>query len=180
MQRTPQNTMPPGSRQVNPQQNGQHPASPAYTMAARIRNEQGKERAADYLAAMEPFLAPGEREHIAQSLGLPPQRPQPQQQAYQQSAAYQQPTYGQRPYQQQQQPQYAPPPYQQTFQQPQGNDPMQLLQMLSGLGGLGGKNGGNPIGNAAGNAFSNAFGSAFGGGNPMMLAQLLGGLMGKK
>jgi hypothetical protein len=44
--------------------------SPAYHMASRIRAEQGNERAAQYLGAMEPFIAPAERAHIAEKLGL--------------------------------------------------------------------------------------------------------------
>ena len=58
----------------------QESGSPALTMASRIRAEQGPERAAQYLSAMEPFLAPGERTHIAYTLGLP--IPQPVQQGY--------------------------------------------------------------------------------------------------
>ena len=73
MQKTPQNMMPPRGRQQNQntgrpqtqpgsQGNGQSiPASPALVMARRIRNEQGQERARQYLMAMEPFLAPAER-----------------------------------------------------------------------------------------------------------------------
>lgn len=49
--------------------------SPALTMASRIRAEQGPERAAQYLNAMEPFLAPGERTYIAYTLGLPIPQP---------------------------------------------------------------------------------------------------------
>ena len=83
MQRTPQNMMPPRGRQQQnqntgrPQGGGQSiPASPALTMARRIRNEQGQERAKQYLMAMEPFLAPAERAHIAEQLGVPlPARP---------------------------------------------------------------------------------------------------------
>ncbi len=54
--------------------------SPALMMASRIRAEQGPQKAAQYLSAMEPFLAPGERAHIAYTLGLP--MPQPAQQNY--------------------------------------------------------------------------------------------------
>lgn len=54
--------------------------SPAHMMANRIRMEQGPERAAQYLAAMEPYLAPGERTHIATALGLPIIQPAPAQQ----------------------------------------------------------------------------------------------------
>ena len=54
--------------------------SPALVMASRIRAEQGPERAAQYLNAMEPFLAPGERTYIAYTLGLP--LPQPVQPSY--------------------------------------------------------------------------------------------------
>ncbi len=58
----------------------QESGSPALIMASRIRTEQGPEKAAQYLNAMEPFLAPGERTHIAYTLGLP--LPQPPQQSY--------------------------------------------------------------------------------------------------
>ena len=64
--------------------------SPALTMASRIRAEQGPERAAQYLSAMEPFLAPGERTYIAYTLGLP--MPQPVQHSY--SPPQQQPSVG--------------------------------------------------------------------------------------
>lgn len=71
MQRTLNNTIPQPQR--DRQQGAQY--SPAYIMASRIRNEQGRDRAAEYLGAMEPFLAPGEREHIAKMLDIPlPQR----------------------------------------------------------------------------------------------------------
>lgn len=62
MQRTAPTSLP---------QRRQESGSPALTMASRIRAEQGPERAAQYLSAMEPFLAPGERTHIAYTLGLP-------------------------------------------------------------------------------------------------------------
>ena len=74
MQRTLNNTIPQPQR--DRQQGAQY--SPAYIMASRIRNEQGRDRAAEYLGAMEPFLAPGEREHIAKMLDIPlPQRQYP-------------------------------------------------------------------------------------------------------
>ena len=53
MQRTAPSTPP--RRQEN------YEGSPALMMASRIRAEQGPEKAAQYLSAMEPFLAPGER-----------------------------------------------------------------------------------------------------------------------
>ena len=128
--------------------------SPAYTMASRIRNEQGRDRAAEYLGAMEPFLAPGEREHIAKMLDIPlPQR------------QYTPPP-----------PQYAPPQYvppQRPAQGPQAmpnmggmGDTMQLMQLLSSIGGMG--KGGSPLGQSGG------------GMNPLMLAQLLGNMMGRR
>lgn len=144
MQRTLNNTIPQPQR--DRQQGAQY--SPAYTMASRIRNEQGRDRAAEYLGAMEPFLAPGEREHIAKMLDIPlPQR-------------------------QYAPPQYAPP--QRPAQGPQAmpnlggmGDTMQLMQLLSSLGGMG-KSGGSPLGQA-GNGM-----------NPLMLAQLLGNMMGRR
>ena len=72
MQRTAPSTPP--RRQEN------YEGSPALMMASRIRAEQGPEKAAQYLSAMEPLLAPGERTHIAYTLGLP--IPQPVQQNY--------------------------------------------------------------------------------------------------
>ena len=51
MQRTAPSTPP--RRQEN------YEGSPALMMASRIRAEQGPEKAAQYLSAMEPFLAPG-------------------------------------------------------------------------------------------------------------------------
>lgn len=171
MQRTPQNMMPPRGRQQQnqnagrPQGGGQSiPASPALTMARRIRNEQGQERAKQYLMAMEPFLAPAERAHIAEQLGVPlPARPV-QQPAPGPSSA---PPFGQQP---QQQAPFSGRPFGQAGGMPfmgKGgmNNPLQMVQMLSGLGGMG-KKAGAPAGNGMG--------------DPMMLAQMLGSMMGKK
>lgn len=171
MQRTPQNMMPPRGRQQQnqnagrPQGGGQSiPASPALTMARRIRNEQGQERAKQYLMAMEPFLAPAERAHIAEQLGVPlPARPV-QQPAPGPSSA---PPFGQQP---QQQAPFSGMPFGQAGGMPfmgKGgmNNPLQMVQMLSGLGGMG-KKAGVPAGNGMG--------------DPMMLAQMLGSMMGKK
>ena len=134
MQRTLNNTIPQPQR--DRQQGAQY--SPAYTMASRIRNEQGRDRAAEYLGAMEPFLAPGEREHIAKMLDIPlPQR-----------------QYAPPP------PQYAPPQY----APPQR--PAQGPQAMPNLGGMG--KGGSPLGQSGG------------GMNPLMLAQLLGNMMGRR
>ena len=69
MQRTAPSTPP--RRQEN------YEGSPALMMASRIRAEQGPEKAAQYLSAMEPFLAPGERTHIAYTLVLPIPQPVP-------------------------------------------------------------------------------------------------------
>ena len=79
MQRIAPNTTPPrGNSGVRQSGNGGSGESPAFNMASRIRTEQGADRAAQYLRAMEPFLAPAERTHIAQQLGLnmpPPPSP---------------------------------------------------------------------------------------------------------
>lgn len=160
MQKMPQSNMPntQGQRDAAPHM------SPAYTMAARIRNEQGKERAAEYLAAMEPFLAPGERAHIAAQLGVPLAQSAP-------PPADQGPPFQQQsqPFQQQGQP-FQPqiPPIISQLVQNRGsmNDPMQMMQMLSGLRGMnGGEKGKTP--------------DMGGLNNTLMLAQLLG-MMGKK
>lgn len=187
MQRIAPNAMPPRSGNGSRPGSGNMGAgeeSPAFRMASRIRAEQGAERAAQYLGAMEPFLAPAERAHIAERLGL--RLPEPP-------------------------PAYQPPPP--SFQAPQaapnpgntgglgsmgGLGNMGGLGSMGGLGNiagmLGGMNGGNmgPLGNIGGlmqmmqmmqgltGGGKNA-GLGNGGpglGNPMQLAQMLGGLMG--
>lgn len=166
MQKTPQNMMPPRGRQQNQntgrpqtqpgsQENGQSiPASPALVMARRIRNEQGQERARQYLMAMEPFLAPAERAHIAEQLGVTlPVRPAQQQAAPGQNT-----------------PPFAGQPFGSSGGMPfmgKGgmNNPLQMMQMFSGMNGMGKKGGAQ---------------SGGGMGDPMMLAQMFGSLMGKK
>lgn len=158
MQRSPQGN----TQNTQGQRDAQPHMSPAYIMAARIRNEQGRERAGEYLAAMEPFLAPGERAHIAAQLGVPlmqpPAAPPPgaapaQQQFQQQFQQFQQ---------------QMPNMFSQFSQQRGGmNDPAQLMQMLNAISSMngGGKN----------KAFDmNGMNST------MMLAQLLGGMMNNK
>ena len=155
MQRTLNNRQ---QTQNRDQRQPQQQTSPAYTMAARIRNEQGRERAGEYLLAMQPFLAQGEREHIAASLDIPiPQRPQPQ------------PQYSQ-PQQQGFSSAQFSPQFNMPNSQPRGgmNDPLQLMQLLSGLGMMGQKP-----------QSSSAQASPMGA-NPLMLAQLLGSMMGKR
>lgn len=120
-----------------PQRRQEGANSPALTMASRIRAEQGPERAAQYLSAMEPFLAPGERTYIAYTLGLP--IPQPVQQSY------------------------SPPQHQMPNMGPLGalggmgnmgglgniGSIMQIMQLMNGLqgvqGGQGGQGGPNPL-----------------------------------
>lgn len=155
MQRTLNNMQ---QTQNRDQRQPQQQTSPAYTMAARIRNEQGRERAGEYLLAMQPFLAQGEREHIAASLDIPiPQRSQPQ------------PQYSQ-PQQQGFSSAQFSPQFNMPNSQPRGgmNDPLQLMQLLSGLGMMGQKP-----------QSSSAQASPMGA-NPLMLAQLLGSMMGKR
>ena len=155
MQRTLNNMQ---QTQYRDQRQPQQQTSPAYTMAARIRNEQGRERAGEYLLAMQPFLAQGEREHIAASLDIPiPQRPQPQ------------PQYSQ-PQQQGFSSAQFSPQFNMPNSQPRGgiNDPLQLMQLLSGLGMMGQKP-------QSGSAQASPMGA-----NPLMLAQLLGSMMGKR
>ncbi len=152
MQRPPQNN----TAQTQGQGNSSPYMSPAYTMAARIRNEQGRERAGEYLAAMEPFLAPGERAHIASQLGVP----------LVQQAAPPSPPPGQ--------PFDAPPRsadasqmFSQLVQQQGGmNNMMQMMQLMKAFGGMGGdgKGGAPGLGNLN---------------STLMLAQMLG-MMGKK
>ena len=155
MQRTLNNMQ---QTQNRDQRQPQQQTSPAYTMAARIRNEQGRERAGECLLAMQPFLAQGEREHIAASLDIPiPQRPQPQ------------PQYSQ-PQQQGFSSAQFSPQFNMPNSQPRGgmNDPLQLMQLLSGLGMMGQKP-------QSGSAQASPMGA-----NPLMLAQLLGSMMGKR
>lgn len=155
MQRTLNNMQ---QTQNRDQRQPQQQTSPAYTMAARIRNEQGRERAGEYLLAMQPFLAQGERDNIAASLDIPiPQRPQPQ------------PQYSQ-PQQQGFSSAQFSPQFNMPNSQPRGgmNDPLQLMQLLSGLGMMGQKP-------QSGSAQASPMGA-----NPLMLAQLLGSMMGKR
>ena len=155
MQRTLNNMQ---QTQNRDQRQPQQQTSPAYTMAARIRNEQGRERAGEYLLAMQPFLAQRESEHIAASLDIPiPQRPQPQ------------PQYSQ-PQQQGFSSAQFSPQFNMPNSQPRGgmNDPLQLMQLLSGLGMMGQKP-------QSGSAQASPMGA-----NPLMLAQLLGSMMGKR
>ena len=155
MQRTLNNMQ---QTQNRDQRQPQQQTSPAYTMAARIRNEQGRERAGEYLLAMQPFLAQGEREHIAASLDIPiPQRSQPQ------------PQYSQ-PQQQGFSSAQFSPQFNMPNSQPRGgmNDPLQLMQLLSGLGMMGQQP-------QSGSAQASPMGA-----NPLMLAQLLGSMMGKR
>ena len=155
MQRTLNNMQ---QTQNRDQRQPQQQTSPAYTMAARIRNEQGRERAGEYRLAMQPFLAQGEREHIAASLDIPiPQRPQPQ------------PQYSQ-PQQQGFSSAQFSPQFNMPNSQPRGgmNDPLQLMQLLSGLGMMGQKP-------QSGSAQASPMGA-----NPLMLAQLLGSMIGKR
>ena len=155
MQRTLNNMQ---QTQNRDQRQPQQQTSPAYTMAARIRNEQGRERAGEYLLAMQPFLAQGEREHIAASLDIPiPQRPQPQ------------PQYSEPQPQGFSSSQFSPQ-FNMPNSQPRGgmNDPLQLMQLLSGLGMMGQKP-------QSGSAQASPMGA-----NPLMLAQLLGSMMGKR
>ena len=155
MQRTLNNMQ---QTQNRDQRQPQQQTSPAYTMAAGIRNEQGRERAGEYLLAMQPFLAQGEREHIAASLDIPiPQRPQPQ------------PQYSQ-PQQQGFSSAQFSPQFNMPNSQPRGgmNDPLQLMQLLSGLGMMGQKP-------QSGSAQASPMGA-----NPLMLAQLLGSMIGKR
>ncbi|MEA5059538.1 MAG: hypothetical protein VB049_05815 [Candidatus Pelethousia sp.] len=167
MQRIAPNTLPPrggnGSRQGGTSGQGE---SPAFRMANRIRSEQGADRAAQYLNAMEPFLAPAERAHIAEQLGLRISVPQPQAQP-------------------------APPP---PPPPPSGQGSMPNMGTMPGVGampGLGGASMPNmgPLGNI-GNIMqmmqlfqglsSGGQGGGIGGGNPMQFAQMLGNLMGGK
>lgn len=152
MQRPPQSN----TAQAQGQGNSSPYMSPAYTMAARIRNEQGRERAGEYLAAMEPFLAPGERAHIASQLGVPlvqcaaPPPPPPAQ-------SFEAPPRG--------------PDVSQMFSQlaqQQGgmNNVMQMMQLMKTFGAMGGEGKGAAPG--MGNLNST-----------LMLAQMLG-MMGKK
>lgn len=158
--------------------------SPAFSMAQRIKSEQGAEQAGRYLMAMEPYLAPAERAHIAEQLGVklptasaqatPPPPMQPPALPPVQTPA--------------QSPVPSAPPMQNNAPFASGANPlaalgnlgrqgvpMQMLQMLSALGG--GNNGGvGALGGGLGNL-----------GNIAQLAQLaqsigplLGGLPGGK
>lgn len=155
MQKTPVNTVsqrmaqqtrnvPPLS-QSRPQEAAvQGGISPALQLAERIRNEQGRERVQQFLLAMEPFLAPAERSHIAEKLGVQ----LPVRQSTEMNA-------GGDPFSK------GPQPFRQNaFPPQQGGNPLEMMQLLSGLGAMGGK----------GNA----------GTDQLALAQLLGSMMGNR
>ena len=103
-----QKTVPNNS--INPQQKQPVPTA-AMSLAYRIRNEQGMERARQFLIAMEPFLAPMERQHIAEQVGVQIPPPQPR---YERESGAQ---------------------YSGAQSGGGGADPMQLIRMLSGLSG---------------------------------------------
>ncbi|MBE6032628.1 MAG: hypothetical protein E7224_05490 [Clostridiales bacterium] len=139
MQRMPPNY----STRRLPGNRGFEEASPALRMAERIRNEQGLQGARDYLAAMEPYLAPGERRHIAERLGV--ELPRPMENRGREENAFFPPAanstrppsaFGQSPFVRQE-------PFLETKGNTEtfpsvpglgnGGNPMQLLQMLGGM-----------------------------------------------
>ncbi|MEG1547593.1 MAG: hypothetical protein RR232_02455 [Clostridia bacterium] len=138
------------------QSNTAQNASNAMMLARRIRNEQGVERARQYLIAMEPFLAPAERYHIADQLGIQVPRPSDNYVPQSQNVASAMPT-----------------PVGSGTNSGMGN-PMQLIQMLSSLTGKGA----SPLSALGG--LGGASAQQGGGMDPMMMAQLLGGMLGKK
>lgn len=157
MQRIAPNTVPP-RQSGNDRDNSGQSGSPALMMGRRIRAEQGVERARQYLSAMEPFVAPAERAHIAQQLGIPlPAHSEPRPE----------------------------PPPQNTQSEPQnfmpnfgGGGMPNLGQNFGGLPNFMGGN--NNLAQMM--QMMNAFGGLKGGSgkmDPMMMAQMLG-MMGKK
>ncbi len=165
MQRMPPN-MPPRKNDPNGMS---QPTSPALHMARRIRSEQGAEQARQYLVAMEPYLAPAERRHIAEQVGvsLPTrQESAPVQNAAAPSAGGANPLAGLGGM-------GGANPLVALGNMGGGNggggNPMQLLQMLSGMGGSGGGRG--SLGNMGG------MGNM---GNMMQMMQALGPLLGGK
>lgn len=177
MQRIAPNTVPP--RQSDGNQNNRNTGgSPALMMGRRIRAEQGAERAQQYLAAMEPFVAPAERAHIAQQLGvqLPARAERNKElQAQPQGESSQPPNFG------------GMPNFSGIPNFGGGGTPN-----FSGMPNLGGMSGMPNFANMAGGGnniaqmmqMMNAFNAMGGGGkgkmDPMMMAQMLGSIMGKK
>lgn len=153
MQKIAPHTLPPNASQSGGMSNRQpapmQAAPPALLLARRIRREQGVEQVKRFLMAMEPFLAPYERQAIAEQLGirLPPPPPPP-------GSPPQKPEESCRRQERPSATPSAPPP---LSQGPNMNQ--QLLQLL-------GQMAGGSMGTAA-----NA-----GGINPMLLSQLLGGM----
>lgn len=70
MQKIMRSSIPPNKNITTPANHTQN-ESPAFLLALRIKNEQGTIKAAEFLLAMEPYLAPMERMHISNRLGLP-------------------------------------------------------------------------------------------------------------
>lgn len=73
MQRMVRSPIPPNKVNINTQNtNPQQPSeSPAFLLAKRIKNEQGAQKASEFLLAIEAFIAPAERVHISSRLSLP-------------------------------------------------------------------------------------------------------------
>jgi len=154
MQRIAPNTVPPRQSGGGGNNSG-HNDSPALVMGRRIRAEQGVERARQYLIAMEPFIAPAERAHIAQQLGI--QLPMHQEQRHfepnnePRDTGYSQPTM----------PNFGnvnvngiP-----NLAGMGNNNLMQMMQMMNAFGGMQGSKGKM---------------------DPMLMAQMFGSMMGKK
>ncbi|MBR0025837.1 MAG: hypothetical protein IJP37_01625 [Clostridia bacterium] len=155
VQRIAPHTLPPqGGRQTRSPTEKNQPLPPALLLARRIRREQGAEQVRRFLAAMEPFLAPNERQSIAEQLGirLQTQNPPPKGNQRQTESAQMPTSHPEEP-----QPRQRPNP-----QNDRNNDlsnlaqQVQLLQMLSQMGNQGG------------------------GFNPMLLSQLMNGMNGGK
>lgn len=142
----PSPMLPPDAGNAQPQHGGASAVPPALELARRIRREQGGKQVQRFLEAMEPFLAPFERQSIAEQMGVSlPARPVPESHASCPAPG--------RPWRQ---PPYAAPP---PAASPTGGMNSQLLMQL-----LGQMTGGKGLAGGAG------------GMNPAMLAQLLGSM----
>ncbi len=160
MQRIAPNTVPP--RQGGNDRNGNANAggSPALVMACRIRSEQGVERTRQYLMAMEPYIAPAERAHIAQQLGIQlparQERPEPQSAPQNSPSGFQMPDFlnGGMPNLGNMNTNAMP-----NFGNMGGGNLQQMMQLMNAFGGMQGGKGKM---------------------DPMMMAQMFGNMMGKK
>lgn len=141
MQKVAPHTIPPQRARETISQDMQT-MPPALLLARRIRREQGIEQVKQFLAAMEPFLAPYERSSIAGQMGVKIPISEPQERHRPQNNNQQRP---QQPVHEPAQQSAVPNAANQGFAtggMNSGSSPMQMLQLIGQLANM--QNGMNP------------------------------------